>query len=164
MNDNVTIDDSQVQDLFKRLDSKDQKKAMKSALRKAASILVKKTKSNLKQVVRNTNVPSGKYKKVLQKGIQSKVAKDANEAEVHIMGDFRLKFFEKGTQQRVTKGYKITGYDGKNLVREGKGSNKGKIEAKYFFKKAQDETEKQIFSNLTNLLTISINNIASKKL
>ena len=163
MNDNVEIDDSQVQNLFARLTSKDQKKAMKSALRKAASILVKKTKSNLKQVVRNTNVPSGKYKKVLQKGIKSKVDKEGKEVEVHIMGDYRLRWFEKGTKQRVTKGYKITGYDGKILIREGKGSNKGKIEAKYFFKKAQDETEKQIFDNLTNLLTISIKKIASKK-
>lgn len=164
MNDNVQIDDSQVQDLFKRLTSKDQKKAMKSALRKAASILVKKTKSNLKQVVKNSNKKSTKYGTSLQSGVKSKVAKNGNEAEVHIMGDFRLKFFEKGTKPRETKGYKITGKDSSNnLIREGKGSNKGSITPKYFFKNAQDQTERQIFDNLTNLLTISIQKIASKK-
>lgn len=163
MNDNVEIDDSQVQNLFARLTSKDQKKAMKSALRKAASILVKKTKSNLKQVVKNSTKKSTKYGTSLQSGVKSKVDKEGKEAEVHIMGDFRLKFFEKGTQPRTTKGYRIVGKEGRNLIREGKGSNKGAITAKYFFKNAQDQTEKQIFDNLTNLLTISIKKIASKK-
>lgn len=48
----IEIDDSQVVSLFASLSGKDQKKAMKTALRKSAQILVKRTKANLKQVVK----------------------------------------------------------------------------------------------------------------
>lgn len=43
----IEINDSQVLNLFASLSGKDQKKAMKTALRKSAQILVKRTKANL---------------------------------------------------------------------------------------------------------------------
>lgn len=159
----IEIDDSQVVSLFASLSGKDQKKAMKTALRKSAQILVKRTKANLKQIVKNSTKKSAKYGTSLQSGIKSKVNKDGTEAKVHIMGDFRLKFFEKGTKDRYTKGHKITGYEGRYLKRTGKGGYKGVITAKGFFKSAQKETERQVFSSIDNLLSESIRKIASKK-
>lgn len=47
----IEFDDSQVLNLFAALSGKDQTKAMKAALRKAAQILVRKTKSNLKNIL-----------------------------------------------------------------------------------------------------------------
>ena len=70
--------------------------------------------------------------------MKCKLVRENNEnvAKVHIMGDFRLKFFEKGTKQRRTKGHKITGYAGRSLKRSGKGGNRGSIKGLYFFKSA----------------------------
>lgn len=88
----IEFNDSQVLNLFAALSGKDQTKAMKAALRKAAQILVRKTKSNLKNIVKNSTKKSAKYGKSLQSGIKAKVNKEGTEAKVHIMGDFRLKF------------------------------------------------------------------------
>lgn len=159
----IEIDDSQVVNLFASLSGKDQTNAMKTALRKSAQILVKKAKANLKQIVKNSTKKSAKYGKSLQSGIKSKVNKEGTEAKVHIMGDFRLKFFEAGTKDRYTKGHKITGYAGRSLKRSGKGGYRGVITAKGFFKAAQKETESQVFGSIDSLLSESIQKIASKK-
>lgn len=74
--------------------------------------------------------------------------KEATEVKVHILGDFRLKFFEKGTTNRTLK---------KN------GANRGAMRAHYFFKTAKDNKEKEIFSSLDNLISTSINRVANKK-
>ena len=145
----IEIDDSQVVNLFASLSGKDQTKAMKTALKKSAQILIKKARAKLKQTVKS--------------GIKSKINKDGTEAKVHIMGDFRLKFFETGTKDRYTRGHKITGYDGKSLKRTGKGGYRGVITARHFFKDAQRESEHQVFSSIDSLLSESIQKIASKK-
>ena len=159
----IEFDDSQVLNLFAALSGKDQTKAMKTALRKAAQILIKKTKSNLKNIVKNSTKKSTKYGKALQSGIKAKVNKDGTEAKVHIMGDFRLKFFETGTKDRYTRGHKITGYEGRHLKRSGKGGFRGAITGKNFFKSAQKESESQVFSSIDTLLSESIQKIASKQ-
>jgi hypothetical protein len=70
------------------------------------------------------------------------------------MGDFRLKFFELGTKDRYTKGHKIMGYNNSHsLKRSGKGGYKGKINALYFFKNAQEKSERQVFDSLDALLS-----------
>lgn len=155
----IEIDDSQVLQLFAKLTGKEQTKAMKTALRKSAQILIKQTKSNLKSVVNNSTKKSAKYGKSLQSGIKYKVNKDGTEAKVHIMGDFRLKFFEDGTKARYTQGHRIIGYSGKSLKRSGKGGYKGSIIGKYFFKSAQRRSESQVFSSIDRLLTESIQKI-----
>ena len=159
----IEFDDSQVLNLFAALSGKDQTKAMKTALRKAAQILIRKTKSNLKNIVKNSTKKSTKYGKSLQSGIKARVNKDGTEAKVHIMGDFRPKFFESGTKDRYTRGHKITGYEGRHLKRSGKGGFRGVITGKNFFKSAQKESESQVFSSIDNLLSESIQKIASKK-
>ena len=159
----IEIDDSQVVNLFASLSGKDQTKAMKTALKKSAQILIKKARAKLKQTVKKPTRKSAKYGKSLQSGIKSKINKDGTEAKVHIMGDFRLKFFETGTKDRYTRGHKITGYDGKSLKRTGKGGYRGAMTARHFFKDAQRESEHQVFSSIDSLLSESIQKIASKK-
>jgi hypothetical protein len=39
----------------------------------------------------------------MESGVKLKVLKDYCEVDVNIMGDFRLKFFEKGTKLRRTR-------------------------------------------------------------
>jgi len=77
-----------------------------------------------------------------------KVDKKATEAKVHIMGDFRLKFFELGTTTRQLR---------KN------GANRGRMKAAHFFKTAKDKTERIIFDNINQMVEESITRIANKK-
>lgn len=74
------------------------------------------------------------------------------------MGDFRLKFFELGTQERHTKSAKSSaGY------RRGKGRRTGRIKPLYFFKRAKNTTEPIIFNNINRRISESIYKIYSRK-
>lgn len=149
------IDDRQILDLFKDLSPKKQKAAHRNALKKSARILVNRAKKNLqdetgKAKSKNTNIKnrwhfkkskSGKITfQSLQDGIKMKVDSNAESAKVHIMGDFRLKWFELGTKERYTK----------------KKRYRGSMKATYFFKKAKESTETEIQNTLQENLRQSI--------
>lgn len=138
---NITVDDKQVLNLFAELTSKEQKNVYRKALRKASSILIIQTRSNLRSIIKGSiSKKSSKTGKSLASGIKASIDREATQSTVHIMGDFRLKFFEKGTAIRKTR----------------KGYNRGGIKARYFFRSAQDQTENQIFTEMDNIILDSI--------
>lgn len=175
----IVIDDSQVQSLFADLTNKEQTKVLKDTLRKAGNILVRAARKELKSKVKNANKKVSLMSKAygtLQSGIKNKVIKEDGEyiSKVHILGDFRLKFFEKGTKDRTTKSRKIVGYqrdfndkwNGRinSLKRSGKGHFTGKIRADkfQFFKPAKEKSESQIFGTMNEGLKQSIQKILNK--
>lgn len=111
VNDGIQVDASRCFALFRRLDTKNQRKVSRAALRAAANKVKKQAVKNLQGVighnVRKTTIytrRNGKTeKRSLARGIKV-VSRDAETAKVHIMGDYRLKWFEMGTQPRTTKG------------------------------------------------------------
>ena len=137
------VDARQVLQMFAALDSKRQKKAHRTALRKATGILVRETRKNFRKVVKNPNARNRWNGKTVSSGIKSKVNKEATEGKVHIMGDFRLKFFEMGTKTRYKKRTK------------GRPST-GSIKASYFFKKAREAKESEISNSMNDIITKSI--------
>lgn len=142
MTNGITVNASDVLRRFANLNGREQKKVYKMALRKASSILVKETKQQLKTVVgRKINSRNSWNGKTLGSGIKISVADDASEAKIHILGDFRLKFFEKGTATRT--------------LRRG-GANRGAMRAHYFFRTAKTNKEQEIFSNIDRLISESI--------
>ena len=149
MNNGVTVDASQVLRMFSELNSRQQKNVYKNALRKAGRILQKETKTQLRSVVGKAINHKNRWNgKTLGNGVKMKVDKEATEAKVHIMGDFRLKFFELGTTTRQLR---------KN------GANRGRMKAAHFFKTAKDKTEHAIFDNINQMVEESIKRIANKK-
>lgn len=134
------IDKSSVMAALDRLIESDFKKVWRNALKKSANILVKETKTKLVANMGSAAThKSLKYGKSLRQGVKSSVRKDATEAKVHIMGDFRLKFFEKGTKERYTR----------------KGSySRGKIAPPLnFFAKARQNKEAEVYDSMeANLL------------
>ena len=149
MNNGVTVDASQVLRMFSELNSRQQKNVYKNALRKAGRILQKETKTQLRSVVGKAINHKNRWNgKTLGNGVKMKVDKEATEAKVHIMGDFRLKFFELGTTTRQLR---------KN------GANRGRMKAAHFFKTAKDKTERTIFDNINQMVEESITRIANKK-
>ena len=111
VNDGIQVDASRCFALFRRLDTKNQRKVSRAALRAAANKVKKQAVKNLQGVighnVRKTTTytrRNGKTeKRSLARGIKVEVM-NPETAKVHIMGDYRLKWFEMGTQPRTTKG------------------------------------------------------------
>lgn len=141
---NATVDAKQVLKMFAELDSKKQKKVHRTALRKATGILVKETRKNFRTVVKKPNSRNRWNGKTFSSGIKSKVDRNATEGLVHIMGDFRLKFFELGTKVRKKRRT---------------GASTGRIEASYFFRKARQAKESEISNSMNDIIEQSIKRI-----
>lgn len=145
---NLEVDTRQVLNLFSDLTGRQQKQAKRNALRQASRILVNETKKQLRQVIGSAINHRNRWNgRTLGSGIKNNANREGTEAKVHIMGDFRLKFFEKGTAIR-------------RLRRNG--ANRGKINASYFFRTAKQNKEREIFNTLDNLLSQSIQRIANR--
>lgn len=130
------IDSSEIDNILNNLNEENRKKALFNSLVKGGQELVKETQSELLSVL-----PNGKS---MLKGIRLKKDKNYDEVKVHIMGDYRLKFFEMGTEERYLK----KPLPKKNETNELKSGSKnsggtpyrGKISPKYFFQKAREHS------------------------
>ena len=141
--------------ILKKMDYKDMQKAYKKALTESVKPLVNETKKSLRRSgVKNVNKPyigkNGKRYKSMLQGIKSSVdVRDAedNYAKVHIMGEFRLKWFEKGTSLRRTNG---------------KGS-RGRIYPRRFFRDAVDRKGRECRESLEENIKKSIQKVWERK-
>lgn len=169
------VDDTQVKIMFDALTSEEMKKVGLSALRKGAVILQKETERRFKSKINIDNrkvtvtKSNGKTKEKIRRIAALKVLKKEMAVKVHIMSDFRLKFFEQGTKTRETKGRKNLGSfqlrkgGRKYTIRTGKGRRTGSIKAGWFFKDAKASKEKEIFDSLDSTLSKEIIRISKKK-
>lgn len=156
----ATIDSRQVDDLLKALsDDELKRKILFDGIKAGAKVLQQNTQKLFRQSMGESASHYSKYiRKPFEDGVTVKGDKAYIEASVSIMNDFRMKFFEKGTKQRTTKGRKITGYTEKHrLIREGKGHHTGSIKPLYFFQRARQNE-----SAITDAITQSINNALKK--
>lgn len=144
----IEVDSTEVLSLFSKLSPKKQKQAYRNTLRKGAMILQKETKSQLKRtgIKGISKKPKNAKWKSMISGIKYRVRKNGEEAKVHIMGEFRLKFFEMGTNIRVTR----------------KGKSRGRIKPYRYFAKSKESKEREIFDNMNRLLSESIKRVAKK--
>ena len=131
--DGIQVDASRCYALFRRLNTRNQRKVSRAALRGAANKLKKEAVKNLQQSIGHSVKKTSTYtrrngkteKRSLAKGIKV-VAKDAETAKVHIMGDYRLKWFEMGTKNGEPR--KTSGARGKGKkIPLRKESNRGFI-------------------------------------
>ena len=96
--------------ILKKMSYKDMQRVYKKALTDSIRPLVNETKKMLRRSnIKNVNKPyigkNGKTYKSMIQGIKSSIdVRDPknNYAKAHIMGEFRLKWFEKGTALRKT--------------------------------------------------------------
>ena len=144
---------------FARLDTKEMKKVHKDALNKVTGILQTEARKNLRGITGRhntiTKTPGGSTRGPLTKGITKKVWKSGEGATVTILGDYRLKWFESGTTERITKGRMGTRY------RKPKAT--GKMTATYFFKKSIDSKQSNVEQEINDNLSKAINRVWNKK-
>ncbi len=147
---NEVVDSTQLDALLNALDDDNVRRTILfNAVKAGGEVLRKQTISNLSS--------SGFNSSSMQKGVKMKSDKNYIETTVSIMGDYRLKWFEKGTNARYTKGAKITGVDENSsryaLRRTGKPRYTGSIKPHYFFRQARDNE-----SAINDAITQSIDN------
>lgn len=144
----INVDDKEVIQALSRLSFKQMNKAYKEGMKKALDPILKQTKINLrKSGIKNVNKPyigknGKKYPSMIQ-GVKTSVYVGNTEdsyGKVHIMKEFRLKWFEKGTSIRKTS----------------KGWNRGSIKPKWFFASAVSQRSKEAVSNLDENIRNSI--------
>ena len=144
----VKVDDKEVIQALSRLSFKQMNKAYREGMKKALDPILKQTKINLRNSgIKNVNKPyigknGKKYPSMIQ-GVKTSVYIGDTEdswGKVHIMKEFRLKFFEKGTSIRKTR----------------KGYNRGSIKPKWFFANAVNQMSKQAAESLDENIRNSI--------
>lgn len=138
------IERQQVDELLTKLSTERRSQIMFSALKKGGKALQNETKVQLRQSVANTHSPNRWNGKTLEDGIKVKANTVYQEVMVHILGDFRLKFFEKGTEDRYTKIHKdkLSTSQYINQLKKGDRSRfRGKITARHFFRRARQNEE-----------------------
>ena len=141
------IDTKQFKIILDRLTPKEYKTAFRKSIREALNILRKKAIANLKGVTTKID-KKDQYNNTLRKGIQLKVYPEELEGIVHIMGNFKLKWFQNGTVDRYAKRYR-----GKPMKRK---RFTGKIEASKFFTNAKSQTESAVFNKLNERIQQNI--------
>lgn len=159
MSDTVKIDSTQVDNLLDTLDDQEVKNNLLfEAVTAGAKVLQQTTKNYFRQKVGEAATHYSRFiQKPFEDGIIVETDKSYCEAKVSIMGDHRLKWFEKGTQDRYTKGRKIVGYQRNRAIREGKGHWTGRMTGQYFFRDARQDTNR-----IDDAMIKSINNALNK--
>lgn len=133
---------------FTELTGREQTKAKNTALKKGSDILVKAARQSLRQVTKGYNRPNWWNGKTLESGIKySKPSRDSDTAKVHIMADFRLKFWELGTQLRRTKA----------------GASRGVHKRHSFFQPTVQAKMSEVEDSMGRLFSESIDKIWNKK-
>lgn len=154
-NGDIRVDDREVIQALARMSFKSMNKAYRKGMKKALDPILKQTKTNLRTSgIRNVNKPyigkNGKKYKSMMQGVKTSVYMGNTEdsyGKVHIMSEFRLKFFEKGTNERHTR----------------KGWNRGSITPKWFFRSAVSQRGKEAVDNLDENIRESILKAFNKK-
>lgn len=143
----IRVDDKEVIKALANLSFKKMNKAYREGMKKSLDPILKQTKINLRgSGIRNVSKPyiskkNGKKYMSMMSGVKSSVYIGKTEdsyGKVHIMKEFRLKWFEKGTTLRKTS----------------KGWNRGSIKPKWFFANAvrqrQNEAANTLDENIRN--------------
>lgn len=132
--------------LLNSLDEDSNKTILNTALRKGANKLAADTRTNLRaRLGAGATSPNRWNGKTMESGITTKADKDYIEVSVAILGDFRLKIFEKGnfkTFNRPTR----------------KGYSRGNIKGLNFFSDARNR-EGEIIGTINESLRNSLNKL-----
>jgi hypothetical protein len=159
----VTIDTSNIDAIFQGLTDKERTRVARNAIRASGRILERETERRFGQVLDFSGSSkrygrNARYPWKLEDTATVVLARKIASATVHIMKDFRAKFFEGGvkftikdkqTRKAVRNAYKYSGWTESKIARTF-GLTGYRIDPMYLFRKAQDATERKIFDNLKN--------------
>lgn len=160
MNNTCKVDTSSLERIFENLSEEKRKEVLFKSLTKGGQELVKETQQELLRVLPNA-ARGNKYGSPMVKGIKLTKDKDYSEVKVHIMGDYRLKFFEMGTGERYLR-KPISSSSSRYKYKSGSTNTggkiyRGKISPKSFFESARENSN--IADTITSNLEKEINKL-----
>lgn len=158
----LTIEYDELVKMLNRLDTETVDKILLTATKEAADTLRDATKTILLQKL-PAAAEGKKYGKPMVKGVISKSDKDYTLSYVSIMREFKLKFFEQGTDNRFRKirysGKDKRGRDRKVLRKNNTNAPTGKITALDFFKEARERYADSVVDDMQSAIIKSLERI-----
>lgn len=157
---NYEMDDARIEAMFQRLSPQNiqtfEGLAIEEALtelqRDTISILV----SKLPNATKTGTTPNGVKTDAMTKGVKKTVDRHYATGTVHIMGDYRLKWFELGTVPRYTTGQRSKNRSGDIKKTVSAGQYRGQIQPMFFFKEARENAN--VIDTYSQSLLMSIEN------
>lgn len=160
-----TVDDRQFQEMVKSLTGDQIKKSYRTGLRKAAQILKKENDRSYEletglHTRKKLTSEDGRTVKRSEAGV-ARIRTYARKGKmpfviISIENDYMMRWFERGTKRRKTKGWKVVGMYQKGnrryKQRIGRGRYTGFIKPMRIFRKAQDRTESKVIENIKNMI------------
>lgn len=133
------IDTKDLDNILDNLNEDNRNKALFTSIIKGGQELVKETKQELKRVLPKANSQ-------MVSGVKLKKDKSYQEVTVHIMGDYRLKWFEMGTEERYLRKPLPRKEDTRYKYKSGSTNTgglpyRGKINKLEFFKTARENSQ-----------------------
>lgn len=157
-NANLQIDSKEVISMLVGLDQKLRNKAYRNGLRYSLNIVKKETIKNLRaRVGKGVTRHKNQNGKTLESGVKIKVYKDLTGGNVHILSDYKLRWFENGTEPRYNNQKKTTF----KLLKKKRYT--GRMQALHFFKDAYTSKEREVFSTLEKNIASAIQKINNKQ-
>lgn len=173
MNDNaISISESQsVKSLFGKIGNKNNpivKKIMMKGLRRGAGLICRDTRQLMKSGLGASAIKTSERNPTpMTEGLRVKGYDDSLLVKVNILGDYRLKWFEAGTNERRLKKSGVIdrtkklkrGYARKSTENKlyQKGNSRGRIKPHYFFNNSIDEM--QLMKIISDSINKDIQNI-----
>ena len=156
---NFELDSSRIEAMFQRLSPKNiqafEGLAIEEALTKLQQDTVSILVSKLPNATKTGVTPNGVKTEAMTKGVKKNVDKSYATGTVHIMGDYRLKWFELGTDPRYTTGARSKkNGDIKKIVTAGQ--YRGFIKPLNFFREARENAN--VIDAYSQSLLLSIQN------
>jgi hypothetical protein len=160
LNTQIYVDDSRFVAFVDGMKSKRVRGLEKQALRKTGNLMRSEAVRSLRRA-KGKVLSNSEHGKEWYKGIKASVGKDKNGNQywqVHIMGYYMLKWFEKGTVIRRTKKSRYLSYQKRTLDTMGnhewihkRGTSPhatGQIKPIWFFKTAADRNKDRLVENM----------------
>lgn len=156
---NVEIYAKDAINMLSGLDQKLRNKAYRDGIRWSLNIVKKETIKNIrKRLGKSVTRHKDKYGKTLESGVKTSINRKVDGGKVHIMANYKLKWFELGTSERYNMRNKQKGKYLKKYRRT------GKITPMWFFRDAYTSKEKEVFNTLEQNIAKAIKKINDKQL
>lgn len=157
----IKLKSEKYEEVFDKLSPRELESISKRATTAAAQVIVSETKKQLRSHTGKakstyTNAKHGwnliKSKKTgavigvksLEQGIRMKYHKDEAMTKVNIMGDFRLKWMEKGTNKRTA------------TLKTGQKANRGSMPEWWFFRDAINAKRSEAYNRMQRIIEINL--------
>ena len=168
----IKIDSSQLQSAMNTLSGKEIRQVYRNSIKKAVRPLAKATEQRYSVLLSREKLSTVKGRK--SQNIVKLLSRTRNGiivVKVHIMQDYKAKWFEMGTAKRYTKGHRNVGYYKLNpfgkrryIDRKGKPGYRGYIHSSWIFTTEQQKQQRSIMEGINRYINEGVTKLVNKKI